>query len=331
MHSNDLTIESAAAKKPVSTERRKNRMLEGKVAIVTGAAQGLGRVEALELASRGARVVVNDLGVAGDGLGRDSKAADAVVEEIRSAGGEAVAHFGDVADWNDSQALIKTAIDTYGDLNILVNNAGFCRDKMIFNMSEEEFDSVLRVHVKGNFCTLKFAAIHWREKAKADGGPVYGRIIGTSSEAFLYCSVGQPNYAAGKAGITALTLSTGIAVMKYGVTANVICPRARTRMTDTGGMLSEMFAAPEEGFDTFDPANIAPLVAYLGSPAAAQVSGQVLIVCGENVTIVGRPDITQPDSQFHNEGMWSVEKLDQRLSPYFANRRFGDGYAVPGA
>ena len=306
-------------------------MLDGKVAIVTGAARGLGRVEALELARCGARVVVNDLGVAGDGIGRDSTAADAVVEEIRSGGGEAIAHFGDVADWDDAQSLIKTAIDTYGDLNILVNNAGFCRDKMIFNMSEEEFDSVLRVHVKGNFCTLKFAAMYWREKAKADAGPVYGRIIGTSSEAFLYCSVGQPNYAAGKAGITALTLSTGLAVMKYGVTANVICPRARTRMTDTGGMLSEMFAKPEEGFDTFDPANISPIVAYLGSPSAENVSGQVFVVCGENVTVVGRPDITQPESQFHNDGRWTVEGLDQQLSPYFAKRKFGDGYALPGA
>ncbi|MCP5043264.1 MAG: SDR family NAD(P)-dependent oxidoreductase, partial [bacterium] len=131
--------------------------LDGKVAIVTGAARGLGREEALELARHGARVVVNDLGVAGDGSGRDTSAADAVVEEIRAAGGEAVPHFGDVADWNASQAMIQTAIDTYGDLNILVNNAGFCRDKMIFNMTEEAFDSVLRVHVKGSFCSLKFA------------------------------------------------------------------------------------------------------------------------------------------------------------------------------
>lgn len=306
-------------------------MLDGKVAIVTGAGRGLGREEALELARQGARVVVNDLGVAGDGTGRDTKAADAVVEEIRSAGGEAVAHFGDVADWNDSQAMIKKAIDAYGDLNILVNNAGFCRDRMIFNMTEEDFDAVLRVHVKGSFCSLKFASIYWRQRAKSTGGPVYGRIIGTSSEAFLYCSVGQPNYAAGKAGITALTLSTGHAVLKYGVTANVICPRARTRMTDTGGMLSEMFAKPEAGFDTFDPANIAPFVAYLASPAAENISGQVFTCCGENITVVGRPDITQPESQFHNEGTWTAEKLDQQIGPYFAKRKFGDGYALPGA
>lgn len=305
--------------------------LEGKVAIVTGAARGLGREEALELARQGARVVVNDLGVSGDGRGRNTDAADSVVEEIRAAGGEAVPHFGDVADWNDSQSMIKTAVDTYGDLNILVNNAGFCRDKMIYNMSEEDFDSVLRVHVKGSFCSLKFAAMYWREQSKLKGGPVYGRIIGTSSEAFLYCSVGQPNYAAGKAGITALTLSTGFAVLKYGVTANVICPRARTRMTDTGGLLTQMFAKPEEGFDTFDPANIAPFVAYLGSPEAANISGQVFTCCGENITVVGRPDITSLDNQFQNEGMWTAEKLDKQVGAYFAGRTFGDGYAIPGA
>lgn len=305
--------------------------LDGKVAIVTGAARGLGREEALELARQGARVVVNDLGVAGDGSGRDTKAADAVVEEIRAAGGEAVPHFGDVADWSSSKAMIQTAIDTYGDLNILVNNAGFCRDKMIFNMEEEDFDAVLRVHVKGSFCSLKFASMYWREKAKETGGPVYGRIIGTSSEAFLYCSVGQPNYAAGKAGITALTLSTGFAVLKYGVTANVICPRARTRMTDTGGLLSQMFAKPEEGFDTFDPANIAPFVAYLVSPQAENISGQVFTCCGENITVVGRPDITTPENQFHNEGTWTADKLDAQLGKYFAGRTFGEGYAIPGA
>jgi len=306
-------------------------MLDGKVAIVTGAARGLGREEALELARHGARVVVNDLGVGGDGTGRDTSAADAVVDEIKSFGGEAVPHFGDVADWKDSQAMIQAAIDSYGDLDILVNNAGFCRDKMIFNMTEEDFDSVLRVHVKGSFCSLKFAATYWREKAKAQGGKVYGRIIGTSSEAFLYCSVGQPNYAAGKAGITALTLSTGFAVQKYGVTANVICPRARTRMTDTGGLLSQMFAKPEEGFDTFDPANIAPFVAYLASPRAEHVSGQVFTCCGENITVVGRPDVSTPENQFHNDGKWTVEKLDGALGPYFAGRTFGDGYALPGA
>ena len=303
-------------------------MLDGKVAIVTGSANGLGREEALELARHGARVVVNDLGVASDGSGKDSGPADAVVEEIKSFGGEAVAHFGDVADWNDSKALITKAIDTWGQLDILVNNAGFCRDKMIFNMSEEDFDSVLRVHVKGNFCTLKFAAMHWRENAKANGGQTYGRIIGTASEAFLFCSVGQPNYAAGKAGITALTLSTGQAVMKYGVTANVICPRARTRMTDDGGMLSQMFAAPEDGFDVFHPTNIAPFVAYLGSPAAENITGQVFVISGGDVTVVGAPDIADTDRQFHNDDRWTLDALDAKVGKYFAGRKFGDGYVV---
>jgi 3-oxoacyl-[acyl-carrier protein] reductase len=304
--------------------------LDGKVALVTGAANGLGRSEAIELARNGAKVIVNDLGVASDGSGKDTSAADAVVDEIKAAGGEATPHFGDVGDWNASKAMIQSAIDTYGSLDILVNNAGFCRDKMIFNMSEEEFDSVLRVHVKGSFCSLKFAAMYWREKAKSEGGPVYGRIIGTSSEAFLFCSVGQPNYAAGKAGIVALTLSTGQALLKYGVTTNVMCPRARTRMTDTGGMLSAMFAKPEEGFDQMDPDNIAPFVAYLASPAAENISGQVFVVAGENVTVVGKPDITNPESQFHNEGRWTQEKLGSALEPYFKGRTLGEGYALGG-
>ncbi len=305
-------------------------MLDGKVAIVTGAANGLGREEALELARNGARVIVNDLGVGRDGMGRDTTAADAVVSEIRDSGGEAAAHFGDVADWNDAHGLIEAAVTTFGGLDILVNNAGFCRDKMIFNMSEEEFDSVLRVHVKGNFCTLKFASMYWREQAKAKGGQVYGRVVGTSSEAFLFCSVGQPNYAAGKAGITALTLSTGQALLKYGVTSNVICPRARTRMTDVG-MLAPMFAKPDEGFDTFDPANIAPFVAYLSSPAAENISGQVFIVCGDEVSIVGRPDIANPERSFKNEGKWTLNQLDGQLGPYFAKRELGEGYAVQGS
>ena len=160
-------------------------MLDGKVAIVTGAARGLGRVEALELARQGARVVVNDLGTTGDGAGKDEGPARAVVDEIKAMGGDAVPHFGDVANWADAQALIGTAVESFGDLHILVNNAGFLRDRMIFNMSEEDFDSVVRVHLKGHFAPMKFASVYWREKAKADGGTVYGRLLSTASESWL--------------------------------------------------------------------------------------------------------------------------------------------------
>ena len=167
--------------------------LDGKVVIVTGAAHGLGRIHALNLARMGARVVVNDLGTAADGSGRDEDPARAVVDEIKSAGGEAEAHFGDVADWNDAQAMIKTALDRFGDLHILINNAGFTRDGTIFNMTEEQFDSVIRVHLKGHFCPTKFACSYWREQSKAKGGPVYGRIIATASESYMFAPPGQPN------------------------------------------------------------------------------------------------------------------------------------------
>jgi 3-oxoacyl-[acyl-carrier protein] reductase len=260
-------------------------------------------VEALELARLGARVVVNDLGTAGDGSGRDEEPARQVVEEIRKAGGEAIAHFGDVADWNDSETLIKTAIDQFGGLDILVNNAGFLRDQMIFNMTEEAFDSVVR-----------------------KGAPVYGRLINTSSEAFIYGSAGQPNYAAAKAGIVAMTMAAAQACIKYGMTANAIMPRARTRMTDTGPVAA-MFAKPEEGFDTFAPENVSPLVGYLASHKAERISGHVFLVWGKSVTVLGRPST---DTRFESDEAWSVENLDQKLGPHFEKLEpIKDGFAVP--
>ena len=303
-------------------------MLEGRVAIVTGAGRGLGRVEALELARLGARVVVNDLGVASDGSGRDEGPGQAVVEEIRSAGGEAVTHFGDVADWNEAQGLIKRAIDEFGDLNILVNNAGYCRDRMIFNMNENDFDGVVRVHLKGHFCTMRFATAYWRDRAKETGGPVYARLISTSSEAFILGSAGQPNYAAAKAGIVAMTMGAAQALHKYGVLANVIMPRARTAMTDQG-ITGEMFARPADGFDTFAPENVAPLVGYLASPAAARVAGYVMLVFGKTVTVLERP--TLGDS-FESDKQWTVEDLSAKLEGYFEAREpVTDGFSVPPA
>ncbi len=301
-------------------------MLDGKVAVVTGAGRGLGRVEAIELARLGARVVVNDLGSKGDGTGRDETAAAAVVDEIQKLGGEAVAHFGDVADWNDARALVAKAVEHYGDLHILVNNAGFCRDQMIFNMTEEAFDSVLRVHVKGHFCTTRFATAYWREQSKSRGAPIYGRLVNTSSEAFIFGSVGQPNYAAAKAGIVAMTMSAAQACLKYGVTANVIMPRARTRMNDSGP-LAAMFEKPAEGFDTFAPENVAPLVGYLASPHAERISGQVFIVYGKHVTVLGRPST---DTRFESDEVWTVDGLHGKLGPHFEKLEpVTDGFIVP--
>jgi len=306
-------------------------MLDGRVAIVTGAARGLGRVEALELARHGAAVVVNDLGTRDDGTGHDPGPAESVVEEIRKVGGRATPHFGDVADWDTAADLIQTAVDEFGGLDILVNNAGFCRDRMIFNMTEDEFDSVIRVHIKGHFATMRHAAVYWRNKAKTEGGGVYGRLISTASEAFLFGSVGQPNYAAAKAGIVAMTMAAAQSLIKYGVTANVICPRARTRMTDSG-TLAAIFAAPEEGFDTFAPENVAPVVAYLASPAATNISGEVLIPWGTQVTVVSRPDVSVPEQQFQSHQRWTTESLHATLGPFFAKRTpILDGFAVPGS
>ena len=303
-------------------------MLDGKVAIVTGAARGLGKVEAIELARLGARVVVNDLGTAADGSGRDEEPARAVVEEIESMGGEALPHFGDVAVWDDAQALIQTAIDGFGDLHILLNNAGFCRDKMIFNMTEEEWDTVIRVHMKGHFCTTRFASAYWRSQSKAAGGPIYGRLISTASEAFIFGSVGQPNYAAAKAGVVAMTMSAAQALIRYGVTANVIMPRARTRMTDTG-ITAQIFAKPAEGFDAFAPENCAPLVGYLASPKAERISGQVFVVWGKQVTVVGRPCT---DTRFESQEAWSLDTLHQQLGPQFEKLEpVTDGFIVPAA
>ncbi len=287
--------------------------LEGKVAIVTGAGRGLGRAEAIALAKEGARVIVNDYGVGADGSGSSEEPAHGVVDEIRKAGGEAAAAFGDVGDWDDVKSVVKKAIDTFGDLNIVVNNAGFCRDRMIFKMTEEEFDSVIRVHLKGHFNFMRMSTEYWRDQSKAKGAPIYGRLISTSSEAFLFGSTGQPNYAAAKAGITALTLVAANAMAKYGVTANAICPRALTTMTESG-LTGEMFAKPAEGFHAFAPENVAPLVAYLASPMAARISGYVLLVWGKEVTIVNSPTLGK---KFENEDAWTVEDLDRHLTPHF--------------
>jgi 3-oxoacyl-[acyl-carrier protein] reductase len=299
--------------------------LDGKVAVVTGAGRGLGRSHALELARLGARIVVNDLGVAADGSGRDESAGQAVVEEIRSAGGEATAHFGDVADWETSKSMITTAVETFGDFNILVSNAGFCRDRMIFSMEESDFDAVLRVHLKGHFCGIRHASEYLRNKGKAEG-QVYGRILSTASEAAFFADPGQPNYSAAKAGIIAITNGAAQALAKYGVTANTFMPRARTAMTLVG-QTAQFFEKPEEGFDTFDPDNVSPLVGWLASPAAGHVSGNVFIVWGKQISVMEYP---KRAGDFENEEAWSHESVAAQLGGFFEGREpVKDSFIVP--
>ncbi|MFI7410044.1 3-oxoacyl-ACP reductase [Streptomyces sp. NPDC049627] len=299
--------------------------LEGLSAVVTGAGRGLGRAEALELARLGAAVVVNDYGQSGrDGSGEASTGpAEEVAAEIRKAGGKALAHTGDVADFQQAGELVEGAIAEFGKLDILVNNAGILRDRMVFSMAEEEWDSVIRVHLKGHFNTIRFAAAHWRERSKAAGGPVYGRIVNTSSEAFLAGSAGQPNYAAAKGGIVGLTTSTALALAKYGVTANAICPRARTRMTE------DVFAGlerPEDGLDPLAPEHVAPLVGYLASPAAARINGQLLVAHGGMVAVVERPRVQAKfDSK---QAAFTYDELDAVLGQHYAARPQGETFGA---
>ncbi|BBC36854.1 Oxidoreductase, short chain dehydrogenase/reductase family protein [Streptomyces graminofaciens] len=300
-----------------------SRPLEGLSAIVTGAGRGLGRAEALELARLGAAVVVNDHGRPGrDGSGEVSTGpADEVAGTIRAAGGRAVVHTGDVSDHQQARELVELAVAEFGKLDILVNNAGILRDRMVFSMAEEEWDAVVRVHLKGHFNTVRFASAHWRDRAKAGGGPVYGRIVNTSSEAFLAGSAGQPNYAAAKGGIVGLTTSTALALAKYGVTANVICPRARTRMTE------DVFGeATADGLDPLAPEHVAPLVGYLASPAAARVNGQLLVVHGGMVAVVERPRVgAKFDSK---QDTFTYDELDALLTPYYVGRPAGETFGA---
>lgn len=255
---------------------------EGRVAIVTGAGRGLGREHALELARQGAKVVVNDLGTTLDGAATASDPAHEVVALIRAAGGEAVANGADVADFEQAAGLVQQAIDTFGRLDVLVNNAGFVRDRMLVNTSEEEWDAVIRVHLKGHFATLRHASAYWRSEAKAGRMPD-ARVINTSSGAGLQGSVGQASYSAAKAGIAGLTLVAAQELARYGVTVNAIAPSARTRMTE--GAFAEAMAVPESGFDKMDPANVSPIVAWLASDEARAVTGRVIEIEGGRICV----------------------------------------------
>jgi NAD(P)-dependent dehydrogenase (short-subunit alcohol dehydrogenase family) len=250
---------------------------DGRVVIVTGAGRGLGRAHALAFAREGAKVVVNDLGVAADGSGADRTPAQQVVDEIRAAGGEAVTNASDVADFEQAGRLVAAALEAFGRLDVVVNNAGFVRDRMFVSCSEEEWDAVVRVHLRGHFCVSRRACDHWRAESKA-GRAVDARIVNTSSGAGLQGSVGQSAYAAAKAGIAALTLVQAAELARYGITANAIAPSARTRMTE--GPFADMMRKPEHGFDAMDPANVSPLVVWLGSAESREVTGQVFEVAG---------------------------------------------------
>lgn len=250
---------------------------QGRIVAVTGGARGLGREYVLEFVRQGAKVVVNDLGVSRDGHGGGSDAADALVAEIRAMGGEAVANYADVADWEGSGSIVRTAVENFGGLDVIVNNAGFLRDRMFANATVDEWDAVMRVHLRGHFCVGNHAARYWRDRQKA-GQPVDARIINTSSGAGLQGSIGQAAYSAAKGGIASLTLVQAAELRRYGVTANALAPAARTRMTEEA--FGDAMKAPESGFDANDPGNVAPLVAWLGSAASAHVTGRVFEVSG---------------------------------------------------
>lgn len=260
------------------------RICEGRVAIVTGAGRGLGREHALELARQGARVVVNDLGSGVDGSGSSHGPADEVVETIKAMGGEAVVNWDDVSDWEGAQRLVRSTVDTFGGLDVVVNNAGILRDRMLVNMTPEEWDDVIRVHLRGTFAPTHWACQYWRDRSKA-GEANDARIINTSSSSGIYGNVGQTNYGAAKAGIAAFTVIASMELARYAVTVNAIAPGARTRMTEELTRARGV-ADPTPGeWDPRDPSNVAPLIAWLASVESAHVTGRVFNVAGGRISV----------------------------------------------
>ena len=293
-------------------------LLDGKVAIVTGAGRGIGREHALSLAAEGAKIVVNDLGGSSAGEGQDAAPAQQVADEIKSNGGEATANFDNVADFQGAENLIKQAIGEFGRLDILINNAGIIRDRMLVNMSEAEWDAVIAVHLKGHFSPTRHAAAYWREQSKA-GNQVNGRIINTSSPSGVFGNVGQTNYGAAKAGIAAFTIISALELGRYGVTVNCLAPNARTRLTEqTFGDIP----VPEGEFDPMDPANISPIVVGLCSDQAQQITGQCLFVYGGVVNVLKPWDI---DVAITKQGKWAPDEFVQKLTEKLPNGAAPEG------
>lgn len=291
-----------------------NVSLDGRVAIVTGSGSGLGAAEAVELARSGAAaVVINDI--------KSTEASDAVVAAIEEAGAKAELVLGDVSEKSTADAMMAAA-EKLGGVHVVVNNAGITRDKMLFNMSDEDFDAVVKVHLRGHFLLTRNAAAYWRAQSKASDAPVYGRLINTSSEAALFGPPGQANYGAAKAGITALTLSASRVLSRIGVTANAIAPRGRTSMT------ADVFEEWDDskGPDPLAPERVADLVAYLGSPAAAEVTGQLFVVYGGMVALVAAPTV---EARFDAEGgIWDREAFASAISQHWQGREEGRSFSA---
>jgi NAD(P)-dependent dehydrogenase (short-subunit alcohol dehydrogenase family) len=287
--------------------------LDGRVAIITGAGRGLGREHALLFAAEGAKVVVNDLGGDMQGEGGDPSAAMEVVEEIKGMGGDAVVNGDNVSHWDGAARLVEQAVDTFGDLHVLVNNAGILRDRVIVNMTEAEWDSVIQVHLKGHFCPTRHAAAYWREQAKS-GKEVVAALVHTTSTSGLFANPGQANYDAAKSGIATFSQVCAKELSRYGVRSNAVAPAARTRLTEATPGLGEVVKPPEEGFDRWDPANVAPFVAYL-STADCPFSGETFFVQGGKVQRVQSWAFAE---EIERADRWTIEELRRegaRLAP----------------
>jgi NAD(P)-dependent dehydrogenase (short-subunit alcohol dehydrogenase family) len=284
--------------------------LDGRTAIITGAGRGIGREHALLFAAEGANVVVNDLGGAVDGSGDDRSPAQQVVDEIVAAGGHAVANADDVCDWEGGQRLIATAVETFGDLHVLVNNAGILRDRVLVNMSEADWDSVVHVHLKGHFVPTRHAAAYWRQQTK-EGKEVRASVINTSSTSGLLGNPGQANYGAAKAGIAAFTVIAAEELIRYGIRVNAIAPAARTRMTEQTPGLADIVQAPRDPavFDSWDPANVSPLAAYLATESCP-ATGRVFFVQGGQVRLFQPWTMTE---SIDRDGRWTVSGLQAEM------------------
>ena len=290
--------------------------LDGRVAIITGAGRGIGREHALAFAAEGAKVVVNDLGGdadGGDGDAVGASAAEDVAAEIRATGGEAIANTEDCTDWDGGRRLVEAAVEAYGDLHVLVNNAGILRDRAIVNMEEDEWDDVIRVHLRGHFVPTRWAATHWREQSKA-GRDVAGAVVNTSSTSGLLGNVGQANYGAAKAGIGALTVIGAMELARFGVKVNCIVPAARTRLTEATPGLGDLVQPPptDGAFDVWDPANVPPLAVYLASTACA-VSGKVFFIQGGTIRLFQPWTMTD---RLEQEERWTVDQLEVAMATF---------------